>query len=250
MNGADRFALIELDRESRDPMALARAFAEARSTPVQDQVLAAKRAWGILAEDLAESEARSLGRPYASGVKCALGPAAALAELPDGEPSRHSVRSRRIRRPHRGGGLTVTTTATRTEEKGPSAAQKARQRGHHDGHRPAHQDRRPEALGGKTREEQRLVFYLDLYYEGPARRLRSMLPASTSRAWGSACSTRPMGNLKLLLGDLVEAAPEAWLNHGTRVLLEGKPIRTMGYGSVEDLDREARWLLTLRALGI
>ena len=55
-----------------------------------------------------------------------------------------------------------------------------------------------------------------------------------------------MGNLKLVLADQIEAAPEAWLNHGTRVLLEGKPIRTMGYESVDDLERETRWLLTLR----
>ena len=55
-----------------------------------------------------------------------------------------------------------------------------------------------------------------------------------------------MGNFKLLIVDLVKAAPEAVQNLGTKVLLEGKPIQTMGYNSLADLERETRWLLTLQ----
>ena len=57
-----------------------------------------------------------------------------------------------------------------------------------------------------------------------------------------------MGNFKLLVGDLVKETSEAWQNHGTRVLLEGKPIQTMGYSTLADLERETRWLLTLQEL--
>jgi hypothetical protein len=56
-------------------------------------------------------------------------------------------------------------------------------------------------------------------------------------------------NLKLFIGDLVQAAPGAWLNHGARVLLEGRAVRTMGYRSLEELEREGRWLMTLRGVG-
>ena len=74
MNGAARFALIQLDRESHDPMELARALATVRQTPVQDQVLAAKGAWGIVADDLSESDAKALGLALRSlGVECAVG---------------------------------------------------------------------------------------------------------------------------------------------------------------------------------
>lgn len=252
MSDTARFALIQLDRDSRDPMALAKALAAARETPVQDQVLAAKKAWGILAEDLPEREARALGQALqSSGVKCAVGPTGALAKLPAGEPAR-AVDALPDDEPIlvAAAGLTVSTFTTRTEEKGPSAAQKITSAAVMMG------TGIPLKIGGrkrtveKTQEDKSLVFCVDLYYEAPARRLQ----IDASRFDFSCLEQRMLyqaqGNLKLLLGDLVEAAPGAWLNHGARVLLEGQPMRTMGYGSAEDLEREARWLLTLRALGI
>ncbi len=66
MKETARFALIQLERESRDPMALAKALASAHETPVQDQVLAANKAWRIVAEDLPESDARALGQALRS----------------------------------------------------------------------------------------------------------------------------------------------------------------------------------------
>jgi hypothetical protein len=251
MSGADRFALIRLERESRDPMALARALAEARSTPVQDQVLAAKRAWGIVAEDLAESEARALAEALKSaGVECAVGPAAALVDLPDVETAT-TIDALPADRPIliAAAGLTVTTTSRRTEQTGPTGAQKAASAAI------MMATGLPIKIGGrkrkvqKTREEKRLAFYLDLHYENPARRLRIDASHFDFSCLEERMLYQAMGNLKLVVRDRVEAAPEAWLNHGTRVLLEGKPIRTMGYEFLEDLDREARWLLTLRGRG-
>ncbi len=40
----------------------------------------------------------------------------------------------------------------------------------------------------------------------------------------------------------------ARLNRGARGLLEAKPVRDFGYDSLQDLDSEGRWLLTLSAL--
>ena len=248
MSGADRFALIRLDRESRDPMALARALAAARGTPVQDQVLTARRAWGIVEEDLAESEARALAEALRSaGIECAVGPAAALADLPAAEAAT-TIDALPADRPVliAAAGLTVTTTTTRTEQTGPTGAQKAASAAI------MMTTGLPIKIGGrkrkvqKTREEQRLAFYLDLHYEGPARRLRVDASDFDFSCLEERMLYQAMGNLKLVLADQIEAAPEAWLNHGTRVLLEGKPIRTMGYESVDDLERETRWLLTLR----
>jgi hypothetical protein len=107
--------------------------------------------------------------------------------------------------------------------------------------------------GGKRSVEtkqdvQNLVFFADLCYESPSRRLRIEASHFDFSCLAGRMLYHAQGNLKVLIQDLVEAAPEAWLNHGSRVLLEGGPIRTMGYGSPEDLEREERWLLTLRAL--
>jgi hypothetical protein len=57
-----------------------------------------------------------------------------------------------------------------------------------------------------------------------------------------------LGNLRALARRLAGLWPEAGRNRGLRFILEGKPQRDMGYESLADLERESRWLLTLRAL--
>jgi hypothetical protein len=233
-------------------MALAKALAAARETPVQDQMLVARRAWGIVAEDLPESEARALGKALrSSGMECAVGRTAALAELPAVEGAR-TADALPAAPPIliAVAGLTVTTTTTRSEKKGPSGAQKVASAAI------MMSTGLPIRIGGrkrsveKTQEEQSLVFYADLYYERPSRRLRIEASHFDFSCLGERMLYQSQGNLKLLIHDLVHAAPEAWMNHGTRVLVEARPIRTMGYASLEDLEREARWLLTLRATGV
>jgi hypothetical protein len=167
-----RFALLQRDRESCDPMALAKALAAIRETPVQDQVLVAKRAWGIVAEDLSESQARALGQALrSSGVECAVAPTGALAKLPGGEVAR-TVDALPAAQPLliAVAGITVSTTTTTTEKKGPSGAQKVASAAI------MMSTGLPIRIGGRKRsveqphEEQRLVFYADLYYESPFRR--------------------------------------------------------------------------------
>jgi len=248
---AARFALIQLDRELHDPMALAKALAAVRETPVQDQVLAAKGAWGIVADDLSESDAKALGLALRSlGVKCAVGHTAALAELPPVEAAR-TVDALPAAEPVlvAVAGITVTTTTTRTEKKGPGGAQQIASAAI------MMSTGIPIRIGGrkrsveKTQEEHGLVFYADLHYENPSRRLQIDASHFDFSCLGERMRYQAQGNLKLLVDDVVRAAPQAWTNHGTRILLEGRPIRTMGYRSLEDLEREARWLLTLRRLG-
>jgi len=251
VNQPARYALIQLDRESHDPMALAKALAAIHETPVQDQVLVAKGAWGIVADDMSESEARALGRALrSSGVECAVGPTAALARIPaveavrtvDALPDAHPVLIATA-------GITFTTTRTTTQKKGPSGAQQIASAAI------MMSTGLPIKIGGrkrpveKTHSEQSLAFYVDLYYDEPSRRLQIDASNFDFSCLGERMLYQAQGNLKLLTGDLVQASPEARVNHGTRVLLEGRPIRTMGYGSLEDLEREARWLLTLRAMG-
>jgi len=246
-----RFALIQLDRATHDPMVLAKALAAVRETPVQDQVLEAKRAWGIVAEDLEESEARGLGRALRSaGVECAVGPMAAIARLPEVEVARTvddlppgdailvAV-----------AGTTVTITTTISEKKGPSGAQKIASATIMLGTGLPIKIGTGKRTVEKKHEDQSLVFFADLYYESPLRRVRIDASHFDWSCLEQRMLYQAQGNLKLLVGDIVAAAPETWTNHGTRVLLEGRPMRTMGYGSLDDLEREARWLLTLRSFG-
>lgn len=82
------FAVLLKDRQGWDPLALAKAFAAARKTPLQDQMAAAKRSWGIIADKLAEDEARELAALLSgAGLESVVRPASSLPELPPVEPA-------------------------------------------------------------------------------------------------------------------------------------------------------------------
>lgn len=222
-------------------MVLARALAAVRNELVQDQVLAARSAWGIVADDLPEEEAKTLGEALRShGVECAVCRTAALPRLPaverakiidglpDGRPALIAVAA-------------ITESVTKT--KSTASARLERTGGLSFNVRA---ERKPADM---TDTEHRLDFYADLYYEDPARRMRIDASAFNFSGLGDRMQFRGQANLKLLLEDLLQAAPGTWTNQGARVLLEGKPIRSIGHRSLDDLEREARWLLTLRGMG-
>ncbi|MEK9146485.1 MAG: hypothetical protein AAB339_12835, partial [Elusimicrobiota bacterium] len=107
-------------------------------------------------------------------------------------------------------------------------------------------------LGGKPaerkQEEAEQVLLLDLVLEGPPERLRV-----DARKFDFSCLKTRMvydvlGNFRQLIRELAGQSEGASRNRGVRVLLEGKPLREMGYDEASDLDRECRWLLTLQAL--
>jgi hypothetical protein len=147
-------------------------------------------------------------------------------------------------------GITLTTTTTKTTKEGPSAAQKILSTGI------LLTTGLPIKIGGKervvekTQQQSELVFYLDLYYGQPLRRRRIDAQHFDYSFLKERKLYFVLGNFKLVLGDLLAAAPAAWRNHGAKVLLEGKPVQTMGYESLADLEREARWLLTLQGRAV
>jgi len=106
----------------------------------------------------------------------------------------------------------------------------------------------PKPPTAKPAETSELAAVLDLVFAEPPERLR----VQASRFDYSCLSGRmvydALGNFRLLLAELAEAAPSARLSRGARVLLEKRPVREMGYDAPEDLERECRWLLTLAAL--
>lgn len=222
-------------------MVLARALAAVRNEPVYDQVLAAKSAWGIVADDLSEEEAKSLGQALGEqGVECAVLRTAVLPRLPGVE------RAKTLDTLPGGRPVLIAVTAiteTTTKTKSTASARLERTGGRSLNMRA---ERRPVDM---TETEHSLTFYADLYYDDPARRMRIDASAFNFSGLGDRMQFHGQANLKRLLEDLVQAVPEAWMNHGALVLLKGKPIRTIGHRSLADLEREARWLLTLRGLG-
>jgi hypothetical protein len=240
-----RFFVILTNPAEREPMQVAKAMAAIHKTPMQDQITAAKNGWGILAKNLPAAEAQSLVEKLSqAGLKSKA--VASLVPLPEAQPlTRWDAAITEKLVLIAAAGVTTTSTTTKTVKEGPNAAQKILSTGI------LLSTGLPIKIGGtertveKTQQHSELNFYLDLIYKDPWRRVR----IDAQRFDYSFLKERKlyflMGNFKLMVGDLTQSAPSAWRNHGTRVLLDNKPVQTMGYESLDDLDRETRWLLTL-----
>ncbi len=141
-----------------------------------------------------------------------------------------------------------TTTKTIKTMEGPSTAQKAVKIGLLIAGIPT-------GFGGGQREvvkqvaESDLFYYADLVLKDPSEKLRVDAQAFDYSCLGARKTYGASVNFRTLLELLSDAAPSAALNRGCRYLLAGKPVRETGYEGLEDLEREEKWLLTLRALG-
>src|SRR5262245_4410252 len=123
MSEAENFSVLLSRNQPRDPVALAKALAAARKTPLQDQMGFAKNCWGILAESAKGQEADSLSQALrTAGIETVVCPAAKLVPLPAAEgvstlsalPTAELVLLAAAAIP-------VTTTTTKLEKKGPTA---------------------------------------------------------------------------------------------------------------------------------
>jgi hypothetical protein len=240
------FKVILTKPELPEPMVVARALAAIRKTPVQDQVQAARSSWGVIAENLEAQDGQILANALnEAGLASALVPA--LSPLPEAKPVVRwdpSVAEDLIL--IAAAGITITSTTTKSIKEGPTSAQKLLNTGillttglpiHFGG---------KERTVEKTQQNSDLLLYLDLVYKNPARRRRLDAQQFDYSFLKERKLYFILGNFKLMLGDLARQVPAAWRNHGTKVLLENKPIPTMGYESLDDLERETRWLLTLQ----
>src|SRR4051812_40473196 len=81
------FCVILTRPEQRDPLALAKALASIRKTPVPDQSVAAKNCWGLFEIDPDESAALQLSDGLtAAGIENRIIQAGRLATLPEAIP--------------------------------------------------------------------------------------------------------------------------------------------------------------------
>lgn len=100
----------------------------------------------------------------------------------------------------------------------------------------------------KAVEQSDLVYYLDLCQLEPACRLRIDAQHFDFSCLKERMDYNIFGNFKTLISQAAQRTPGALKNKGALVILENKPIASMGYESLKDLEKESRWLLTLKIL--
>lgn len=257
--------LLEGDAALR-PADLARALAAVRKVPVLDLMGPMRHCWGIVEEGVtkaaAEETARILG---AAGLGALAVPAELLEDLPPSEPATRLAFSagdlayaEREAPERRAGWKRLSLIAAAAFSETTAAAAAAGD--------PAEAAKKliktgitlmtglPTSLGLSPKpvelrkEVVEQVCVVDLLLKDPPERLRIEGGRFDFSCLGARKGYNVLANVKVLVGLLAAAAPAAALSRGAQVILEGRPLREMGYDGLADLEREQRWRLTLAAL--
>ncbi|MBI5240551.1 MAG: hypothetical protein HY926_08770 [Elusimicrobia bacterium] len=261
-----RYAVLLSRPEQLDFHALAEALARLRSVPVLDAVHEARSCWGILGGHQEEAAARQEAAALAAaGFSTLALPENLVEDLPDAV-----MAARAELKPEasdfygaEAAPLRVTAqdvvllcavvlkreaTQTITTQKDISLGQKALQVGLLMATGLPIGTARMRKEEKKTVPSPELWGVLDIVLKDPARRLRLFSESFDYSCLGADKVYDTLGNLRVLARRLAALWPEAGRNRGLGFILEGKPQREMGYETLDDLEREARWLLTLRTL--
>jgi hypothetical protein len=258
---------VILDEEGAlRPADIARALSAERKVPFQDVMQSVRKCWGIVEEKApkaaAEAAAAALTR---AGVKARAVPSGLVEDLPPPQPLArlesspaglfHASASGGESRADWGrlallgtAGFTVTDVRQIKSEEREDPSKKVLKMGFSLMTGLPTSMGLPKVPAKKTAETTDIAFTLDIILLAPMERLR----VDASRFDFSCLKERMLydvlGNFKLLLAELARAAPSATLNRGSRILLDKRPVREMGYDALRDMERECRWLLTLKAL--
>lgn len=245
-----RYAVILTNPEHLDVPRLAEALARFNKVAAVDAAPAARRSWGIVADDLEKGRAEALAAELArSGLEGLALPNNLIEDLPQIRPVK-AYPEKFAAKPWAlvaAAGFRKTVTAAKTQE-GPSMAQKAFGLGL------MMTTGLPVGLGGgkkeaaKTQESFDLVFYLDLLRLDAPERLRIDAQDFDYSCLNERKDYNVINNFRTLVKEIALGSPEAFKSRGTSVILENKPVSAMGYDALEDLEKESRWLLTLRTL--
>lgn len=229
---------------------IAKALARARGIPIQDAAFAARRSWGILEENIGKSQAAELVNFLKKeGVGSVAIPCALMEELPP---------PKEIQSLELGRGKIRAWLKTGEEEWLSAASLSLIASAGFNRERKAPRPNLPlpritlevypRQEPATPHREEELVFYLDLFASGPSQRLRLDSQDFDYSCLRGRMSYNTLSNFKRLVMTLAGKSTPDHLNRGTRTILDGGPINSMGYESLADLDRESRWLLTLGAL--
>lgn len=257
------YAVVLAGPEQFRPAEIVRVLAALRGVPAIDLQAGVRKSWGLLGLDLSEAEARAWASALGqAGIKAKALPQALVEDPPPAQAaarldySPEGLMAEADGRPRRvawegmallaAGGWVQTTQAKAAEGSGPKAASRLMRLGLLAAGIPL--PKAPEPAPEPPRETRDLVHFLDVVLAEPALRLRVDAQGFDYSCLKARKVYDAFGNFKQLLGDLVDLAPRARRSRGAELLLAGKPVREAGYEGLADLEREERWLLTLRAL--
>jgi hypothetical protein len=251
-------AVVVAGKEGLVPAALARAVAGFRKVTIPDGAMAVRKARGILAEDLDGAGAEDLvARLAAEGIAAKAVPASLLAPPPpplilsraEATPSVFvaEMKGETLRVPW--GRIRLVAVAPFTT----TVYGKVKTEDIASGREMAMQagvmafTGVPLSLGKKKTAERAVPksefhLLLDLLLEGPVERLRVDAGRFDFSGLGKRMAYAPHVNLRLLLESIVAAAPTAATSPGADLLLTGGRLASLGYASVDDFEREMRWL--------
>lgn len=242
-----RYAVV-LTGELPSAAALSKALAPALGRPAVDLAPALRRCRGLVDLDASEASARlQVGALTSAGIPALALPASLIEDLPPAEP----LASLGLPRPVRlvaAAAFTQRSARTVVVDEGPSAGKRALGLGltMATGLPPS-----VFGAGGAKKVEKRvesseLLYFADVLAGAPLRRWRVDAHDFDFSCLGDRMGLDAAGNFRAVLKLLLEAGERS--NAGARGLLSGVPVLQLGYESVEDLEREERWLLTLAAL--
>ncbi|MFH2203458.1 MAG: hypothetical protein ABIJ96_10110 [Elusimicrobiota bacterium] len=257
--------LIRAD-EDFDRKVLAQALAASRGVPVIDTLPAAMRCWGIVEEDIERAAAEKLAAELrAAGLEAYAAESGALVKLPAALPVKSLAftdagldavcepREKFTILPDEVSLIAAaiiphTTIRETAQEQKPGMAQKLQKTalnlavpglGHVlEAVRPGAQ-----ATVRKTGDAGHLLF-LDIFVGSPGRRLRFDGNRLQYGFLGDKMVHSTLINFNLFVKGLVRMAVRAKSNKGARIIQSGRPVREMGYASIDDMDRESRCILT------
>lgn len=206
---------VLLPRPDRlDAPKVARALSRFLGVPIHDAAARARRSCGIVAEGLSEDQARDLAKRLEEE---ALGGWVLRDDALAVVPAPHSIK-----------GLELAAA----------------------GFRPALEGALNELVPGRAI---RLVaaaaidrtLVLDIVLEAPLRRLRVNAERFDFRCLGGRMNYDARNNLRELARSLCALSPAALQARGTSALLMDRRGEPVAYDTLDDLDREERWLLTI-----
>jgi len=256
-------AVVVSGKEGLRLDALARAVAGFRGVTTQDAAMAVRKARGILAEELDAARAEDLVRRLAAeGIAARALPASLL--VPPPPPlllSRAEPTPAGLRMEARGeirlvpwARMRLAAVAPFTETVYSRVMVKEQQTGRQMamGAGVFALTGIPVSFGGKKKVERMVPkpefrLFLDLLIEGPAERLRVDAGDFDFSGLGDRMAYAPHQNLRALLESVVAAAPSAATSPGADLLLTGGRLASLGYASVDDFERELRWLSAVTA---
>jgi hypothetical protein len=264
--GRPPHAVLVRSPEKFSAVTVAAVLAARAQKPALDFALSARRAWGVVAEGEEAQSAHTLAALLTEKGQAAVAAPSSLLESPAA-----AVVALKAELGREGFELTAAKGEGEPERLPWSrlsvicaAAFEVRQSRVVTGTTPTEMTERAVRLGltmvtglplmkSKTQtktvvESKDRALQLDLLFIEPPRRVRIDARAFDYSLLGGAMGYGAEANFLALLSELAARAPQALLGQGTRALLSKAPASQSLYESLEDLEREERWLLSLSVL--